>query len=133
MYPIKEEKRLTQADLAERMGIAPASVNKWMSGGTPAIDKLPQLCDILEITPNELFGYEQEGLPQEAIDLYKASSRRSPQGPRGYSEARLHTECTYQDPFSFRFNQTQSLVNPCQQLFHDRPKLRKIFFRSKKH
>ena len=69
---IKEEKRLTQADLAERMGIAPASVNKWMSGGTPAIDKLPQLCEILKITPNELFGYEQEGLPQEAIDLYKA-------------------------------------------------------------
>ena len=58
---IKEEKRLTQADLAERMGIAPASVNK-----------LPQLCDILGITPNELFGYEQEGLPQEAIDLFKA-------------------------------------------------------------
>ena len=69
---IKEEKKLTQADLAERMGIAPASVNKWMSGGTPAIDKLPQLCEILKITPNELFGYEQEGLPQEAIDLYKA-------------------------------------------------------------
>ena len=69
---IKEEKRLTQADLAERMGIAPASVDKWMSGGTPAIDKLPQLCEILKITPNELFGYEQEGLPQEAIDLYKA-------------------------------------------------------------
>ena len=69
---IKEEKRLTQADLAERMGIAPASVNKWMSGGTPAIDKLPKLCEILKITPNELFGYEQEGLPQEAIDLYKA-------------------------------------------------------------
>ena len=69
---IKEEKKLTQADLAERMGIAPASVNKWMSGGTPAIDKLPQLCEILEITPNELFGYEQDGLPQEAIDLYKA-------------------------------------------------------------
>ena len=61
---IKEEKRLTQADLAERIGISPASVNKWMSGGTPAIDKLPQLCEILKITPNELFGYEQEGLPQ---------------------------------------------------------------------
>ena len=69
---IKEEKKLTQADLAERIGISPASVNKWMSGGTPAIDKLPQLCEILKITPNELFGYEQEGLPQEAIDLYKA-------------------------------------------------------------
>ena len=54
------------------MGIAPASVNKWLSGGTPAIDKLPRLCDILGITPNELFGYEEEGFPQEAIDLYKA-------------------------------------------------------------
>lgn len=69
---IKEEKKLSQVDLAEKMGIAPASVNKWMSGGTPAIDKLPQLCDILGITPNELFGYEQEDFPQEAIDLYKA-------------------------------------------------------------
>ncbi len=69
---IKEEKKLTQAELAEEMGIAPASVNKWMTGGTPAIDKLPQLCEILEITPNDLFGFEQEGLPQEALDLYKA-------------------------------------------------------------
>ena len=69
---IKKEKRISQADLAEKMGIAPASVNKWLSGGTPAIDKLPRLCDILGITPNELFGYEEEGFPQEAIDLYKA-------------------------------------------------------------
>lgn len=69
---IKEEKKLTQVELAERIGIAPASVNKWMTGGTPAIDKLPLLCEILELTPNELFGYEQEDFPQEAIDLYKA-------------------------------------------------------------
>lgn len=56
---IKEEKRFTQVELAEMMGVAPASVNKWMVGGAPSIDKLPKLCEILEITPNELFDYHE--------------------------------------------------------------------------
>lgn len=68
----KEEKTITQAELAAKLGIAPASVNKWVSGGTPSVDKLPVLCEILGITPNELFGYEQEEFPKEAMDLYKA-------------------------------------------------------------
>lgn len=68
----KEEKTITQAELAAKLGIAPASVNKWLSGGTPSVDKLPVLCELLGITPNELFGYEQEEFPQEAVDLYKA-------------------------------------------------------------
>ena len=69
---IKQEKKMTQVELAEKIGIAPASVNKWMNGGAPAVDKLPLLCEILEITPNQLFGYEDEEMPQEAIDLFKA-------------------------------------------------------------
>ena len=72
---IKEDKKLTQVELAHKVGIAPASVNKWMNGGAPAVDKLPLLCQILEISPNELFGYERENFPQEAIDLYKAFSK----------------------------------------------------------
>ena len=69
---VKEEKRLSQVELANRIGIAPASVNKWFSGGAPAIDKLPLLCEILGISPNELFGYEPEGIPREAVELYTA-------------------------------------------------------------
>ena len=69
---IKQDKKMTQVELAERVGIAPASVNKWMNGGAPAVDKLPLLCEILEITPNQLFGYEDEEMPQEAISLFKA-------------------------------------------------------------
>ena len=68
----KEEKTITQAELAAKLGIAPASVNKWLSGGTPSVDKLPALCELLGITPNELFGYKEEDFPQEAVDLYKA-------------------------------------------------------------
>ena len=69
---IKDEKKMTQVELAQKMGVAPASVNKWMDGGAPSVDKLPRLCELLEISPNQLFGYEKDDLPQEAIDLYRA-------------------------------------------------------------
>ena len=56
---------MTQAELAKKMHISPVSVNKWMKNGGPAIDKLPQLCEILEISPNELFtNYISSLLPE---------------------------------------------------------------------
>lgn len=69
---IKEEKKFTQVELARKMNISPVSVNKWMKDGAPSLDKLPQLCEILEITPNELFGYDDGTLSKEALALYKA-------------------------------------------------------------
>lgn len=68
---IKGEKKITQAELAERMGVAPASVNKWLNGGAPSVDKLPVLCEILGISPNQLFGFESE-YPVEAVELFKS-------------------------------------------------------------
>jgi transcriptional regulator with XRE-family HTH domain len=69
---IKEEKKMTQVELAEKMDVVPASINKWMNGGSPAIDKLPLLCEVLEITPNELFGVDSTEISKEAKDFYKA-------------------------------------------------------------
>ena len=69
---IKEEKRLTQRDLANEMNISAASVNRWMSTGAPDIDKLPQLCEILDVTPNELFGYRPLDFEPESYELFKA-------------------------------------------------------------
>ena len=69
---IKEEKKLSQRDLAKAIGISAASVNRWMNGGAPEIDKLPQLCEILEVTPNELFGYKPEDIDQESYKLFKS-------------------------------------------------------------
>lgn len=72
---IKEEKRISQVELAQRMDVAPASVNKWLNGGSPAVDKLPLLCEILDITPNQLFGYEPDTYPLEAANLFRAFQR----------------------------------------------------------
>ena len=68
---IKEEKRFTQVDVARIMDVSPASVNKWLNGGSPTIDKLPLLCDMLDISPNELFDYP-ERIPKEAWDIFNA-------------------------------------------------------------
>ena len=68
---IKEDKRISQVDLAKIMEVAPASVNKWLSGGTPSIDKLPKLCEVLGITPNELFDYHPNENDLETETLIK--------------------------------------------------------------
>lgn len=68
---IKEDKRISQVDLAKIMEVAPASVNKWLSGGTPSIDKLPKLCEVLGITPNELFDYHPNEIDLETEILIK--------------------------------------------------------------
>lgn len=55
---IKEDKILTQKQLAEKMGVSPVSVNKWLNGGSIDLDKIPTLCKALNITPNELFDFD---------------------------------------------------------------------------
>lgn len=69
---IKKEKKLTQRDLAKAMDISAASVNRWMKSGAPEIDKLPKLCEILGITPNELFGYRPQDFEPESYELFKS-------------------------------------------------------------
>lgn len=68
---IKQEKRFSQVELAKMMDVAPASVNKWLTGGTPSIDKLPKLCEVLGITPNELFGFHPQDDDVETEELMK--------------------------------------------------------------
>ena len=68
----KEEKQISQLDLAKKMGVAPASVNKWVKDGSISIDRIPKLCEVLGISPNELFGYEDIRLVNEALRLYQS-------------------------------------------------------------
>lgn len=52
----RKEKGLTQLQLAEALGITNQAVSKWENGrGMPDISLLQPLCDILDISLNELF------------------------------------------------------------------------------
>lgn len=58
----RKEKRLTQAKLAEKLGITDRAVSKWETGkGMPDPSVMLELCKILGITVNELLSGEEIG------------------------------------------------------------------------
>lgn len=73
---IKNKKLISQKELAERMGVSPVSVNKWLNGGAIEVTKIPQLCNILGITPNELFGYNNTEFSDEDIRILEQINKR---------------------------------------------------------
>ncbi|MDO4810570.1 MAG: helix-turn-helix transcriptional regulator [Eubacteriales bacterium] len=53
---LREKAGLSQAQLAEAVGVDRSAVAKWEGAGTfPRADKIPSICSTLNCTPNELF------------------------------------------------------------------------------
>ena len=69
---LKENKVMTQAELARKMDVTPAAVTKWLKDGAVSLNKIPLLCEILGITPNTLFGFPDTKISAEALGLYNA-------------------------------------------------------------
>lgn len=55
----RQELGLTLAQIAEKMGVAEATVQRWESGTIRSIryDKITKLADILHVAPAELMGW----------------------------------------------------------------------------
>ena len=66
----RKQKNMTQAMLADEMHVSKNAVSKWERGlNLPEVSSMPQLCQILGITLNELFAGEdikEEVLPVTA-------------------------------------------------------------------
>ena len=55
----RKAKKLTQAELAEKLGVTDRAVSNWENGkNMPDLSLFKPLCDILEITINELISGE---------------------------------------------------------------------------
>ena len=67
---LRKEQQLTQQELAERIGVSNKTVSKWECGnGMPDISSIIPLCQVLNITVNELIAGErltQENYSQKA-------------------------------------------------------------------
>ncbi len=62
---LRKEKSLTQAQLAERLGITDRAVSKWETGRSlPDAAIMLELCEILGITVNELLSGERLNMEQ---------------------------------------------------------------------
>lgn len=64
MKQIKERRTqlgLTLQQVADRLGVAEATVQRWESGNIQNVRayRIPALCRVLGLTPNELFDWEE--------------------------------------------------------------------------
>lgn len=56
----RKEKNITQSELAEKLGITDRAVSKWENGVClPDAGTMPELCEILSISINDLFSGEK--------------------------------------------------------------------------
>ena len=77
---LRKEKNLTQSSLAEKLNISDRAISKWENGiCLPDAGKMIELCEILDITLNDLFSGEKVDMKdnentkqQNAVDEDKA-------------------------------------------------------------
>ena len=56
----RKEKNLTQSELAEKLNITDRAVSKWENGVClPDVGTMPELCNLLDISINDLFSGEE--------------------------------------------------------------------------
>ena len=65
-------RRITQLELGEALGRSKNVVSNWERGdNAPDLDTLAQICRILKVTPNQMFGWE----PCKEYEEYRARVR----------------------------------------------------------
>ena len=81
----RKEKRLTQGQLAEMVGVKDNTISTWESGRVPEAIYLYKICKVLNISISDLFGkYANEqtadGLSKELQELLKKTENLTEEG-----------------------------------------------------
>ena len=65
IYRLRQEKNLSQQELAEALAVSRQSISKWETdGATPELDKLMKLAQLFEVSLDELvYGQKEEPTP----------------------------------------------------------------------
>ena len=60
IFELRKEKKMTQQELADKIGVTDRAISKWENGrGMPDLSLMRPLCDVLGITLNELISGER--------------------------------------------------------------------------
>ena len=76
LVQLRKMKKLTQEDIAAKVGVTRQAVAKWESGETlPDLDKSRRIAEVLEVSLDDLANYEPEknmglGLPPKGKHLF---------------------------------------------------------------
>lgn len=75
-----KEKGITPAQMERDIGIRQSTFISWKKGSQPAADKIIKILQYLEVSPNELFGYDTEpeltDNEKELLNLFKQLPER---------------------------------------------------------
>ncbi|MEY8575653.1 helix-turn-helix domain-containing protein [Oscillospiraceae bacterium 21-37] len=90
----RREQGLTQAQVAEKLGVSYQAVSKWERGTIPNVEILVELAKLLQVSVDTLlaggeswFSYEKAGIDLASLDAFKgdAASFCASDGPRAVS------------------------------------------------
>ena len=83
----RKEQKLTQSELAEKLNITDRAISKWENGVCmPDVGTIPEICNILNITINDLFSGEvvdmknnEKMLEQNLLEMTRQKQERDRQ------------------------------------------------------
>lgn len=88
---LRHDRKITQEQLAEFVGVTKASVSKWENNqSTPDITILPQLAAFFDVTVDELIGYTPQLSKEQIQNLYQRFGKDF--GQRPFEEVMKETE-----------------------------------------
>ncbi len=73
----RQKNRLTQEELASKLGVSAQAVSNWERGGYPDIVLLPQIANFFHITVDELIGND-EAAKQADIESFNHIQQEVP-------------------------------------------------------
>ena len=83
IYELRTEKNLSQGDLADKLDVSRQSVSKWENNtAVPDLDKLIKLCDVFEISLDELTGREK--IERDIVQVEAQKSTITPNKVAGF-------------------------------------------------
>lgn len=74
IYTLRKEKKITQAQLAEKLGVSEQAVSKWENNQcAPDVSLFPIIADFFAVSIDRLFGYHMSSYADEVEAIMKAA------------------------------------------------------------
>ena len=75
IYTLRKAKKMTQAQLAEKLGVSEQAVSKWENEQcAPDVSLFPVIADYFGVSIDRLFGYHQNSYEEEVNAILKAAN-----------------------------------------------------------
>ena len=74
IYTLRKEKKITQAQLAEKLGVSVQAISKWENNQcAPDVSLFPTLANCFDVSIDRLFGYHMNSYSDEVKAIMKAA------------------------------------------------------------